>query len=321
MASHRRHLHHPAGILAPVLLSTVLLAGCGGAGEPSASPTATPDDAGATDAGTPVTAAATATPAEEDTGAATESSAATTAAPAVAGMDTVDLGELDWAFRPGANLPETVQVPLSGGTADIDGVTYTLGEVLTVDLTGDGVEDAAAQLTRLDGNAVDDQWYLWVATEDGPVQVTLPVARTASCGTVTESVSVVDEGLQIHEFRRGPGEEGLPCSERGGDERTRVVAALEARNAGEWWPVQVAPAGGYGGICPTATELDGFAHDGALYAAPDTGAPEITGGAQVGVASVEGWPVYGEPFPGWLLVAVVDIEGGNLRCAWSEVPG
>ncbi|WP_151525182.1 hypothetical protein [Serinicoccus kebangsaanensis] len=304
----------PARTAAATLIVASLLAACGG--EPEV-PAESPE--GAVDAEVSAGGAAPEDTADDVAVSAPASDASDD--DALAGLADVDLGETVWIFRPGANLPESVQVPLSGGSAQVDGVSYTLGEVLTLDLSGDGVEDAAAQLTRLDGNAVDDQWYLWIATDDGPVQVTLPVARTAGCGTVTESVTVVDEGLQIHEYRRGPGEDGLACSERGSDERTRVIAAVEARNAGEWWPVQVAPEGGFGGLCPTATDLDGFPHDGALYAAPDTSAPEITGGEPVGVASVEAWPVYGEPFGAWLLLAVMDIEGGNLRCAWSEVSG
>lgn len=315
-------VHRPTVVVA----LCCVLSGCGAsAPDPPAAVTeataADPSAATAAPAGPAVTTATTSPPTEPAPEPAPEPTPRATEAPVATGLEEVDLGEADWLFRPGASVPETVPVPLRGGTATVDTVTYTLGEVLHVDLNDDGLLDAAAQLTATDGNGLDDQWYLWVATDGDPYQVSLPIARTARCGTVTESVSAVPGGIEVHELRRGPGEDGLDCASTGGDERTRTVAVVEARNTGEWWPAQVAPAGGFGGLCPTAVELDGFPHDGPLYAAPDAATPPVTGGGSVGVFALEGWPVYGEAFPGWVLVGVVDTVGGNLRCAWSEVTG
>lgn len=243
-----------------------------------------------------------------------------TAAPTAAGLEETDFGSLPWVFRPGGNLPETVQLEFVDGSATDGMVTYTLGETVHAQLTDDDRMDAAVQVTRLDGNALDEQWYLWVADDDGPVQVTLPVARASRCGTVTHSVTAAEGGgVQIHETRRTIGEDALPCTETGTDERTRVVTAMEARNAGEWWPVRTDPAGGFGGLCPVAAEYEAVPYSGELHPVPnETVGAEITGGAEVGAFPVEPWPVYGEPFPGWILIGVQ--QDGVLGCAWAETP-
>lgn len=236
------------------------------------------------------------------------------------GLEYTDFGNLSWVFRPGGSVPETVQIELVNGKAEEGGATYELGEVVLSELTGDDRMDAAVQITRLDGNAIDEQWYLWIAADDGPTQVTLPVARTARCGTATHSVTAVDSGgVQIYESRRNIGEDGLACSETGGDERTRIVQAVEARNAGEWWPIQTAPVAGFGGLCPTAAEYETWPNDGALYAVPDASAAEdIDSGKRAYIFALEPWPIYGEPFPGWILVGVRQGQDGDMGCAWAE---
>ncbi|MGO1539544.1 MAG: hypothetical protein ACTHZ9_13075 [Leucobacter sp.] len=238
---------------------------------------------------------------------------------APAGLEETDFGNLAWVFRPGGNVPETEQVELVDGTASGEMVSYELGEVVLVELSGDDRIDAAVQITRLDGNALDEQWYLWIATDDGPVQSTLPVARMAPCGNVTHSVTAVEGGIEIHESRRSVADQALPCSEAGTDERTRTVSALEARNIGEWWPVQTAPIGGFGGLCPMTTHMDTYANDAALFAVPDLEASEpIAFDGASEVFEIEAWPVYGEPFPGWVLAGVQ--HGSDQGCAWAERP-
>lgn len=237
-----------------------------------------------------------------------------------AGLERTDFGNLAWTFRPGGSVPETAQLALVDGRASDGMVSYELGDVVLAELTDDDRMDAAVQITRLDGNAIDDQWYLWVATDEGPVQVTLPVARMSRCGTVTHSVTAVEGGVEIHETRRSIVDQSIPCSEPGSDERTRTVAAIEARNAGEWWPVQTAPFDGFGGLCPMTAHLDTYENDGALYPVPDEAATEpiaFDGGTTV--FEIEGWPVYGEPFPGWVLTGVQ--YGHDRGCAWAEVSG
>lgn len=93
---------------------------------------------------------------------------------------------------------------------------------------------------------------------------------------------------------------------------------MEARNEGEWWPVQTAPVSGFGGLCPTAAEYESVPYSGAIHVAPDTPAQEVTGGEPVNVFSLEPWPIYGEPFAGWKLVGLQ--EGDTMSCAWAVVP-
>lgn len=237
--------------------------------------------------------------------------------PAPAGLEDTDFGNLTWVFRPGGSVPETQRVDLVDGVASDGMVSYELGEVILTELTGDDQIDAAAQITRLDGNAIDEQWYIWIATDDGPVQSTLPIARMARCGTVIHSVTAVDGGIEIHETLRRVGDESIPCSDPGSDERTRTVSAIEARNVGEWWPVQTAPFGGFGGLCPMNTHLDAYPNDFDLYPVPDTAASEtISFEGASGIFEIDAWPVYGEPFPGWVLVGVQ--QGDARGCAWAE---
>lgn len=235
------------------------------------------------------------------------------------GLEETDFGNLSWVFRPGGNVPETLQIELVDGAVNDGMVSYELGEVVLAELTGDDQIDAAVQITRLDGNAIDEQWYLWIATEDGPVQSTLPVARMAPCGNVTHSVAAVEGGVEIHETRRSVADESVPCAEPGSDERTRTVSAIEARNVGEWWPVQTEPFNAFGGLCPGTVHLDTYPNDDVLYPVPDleAGAPLALEDAPA-VFEIESWPVYGEPFPGWVLAGVQ--HGGELGCAWAEQP-
>ena len=274
-------------LLAGVLTASFMFTGCA-ASEPTRAGSGTED-------------AATVEPEEE-------------AAPV--GLEETDFGNLTWVFRPGGSVPETQQVELVDGAAADGMVSYELGDVLLAELTGDGRTDAAVQITRLDGNAIDEQWYLWVATDDGPVQSTLPIARMSRCGTVIHSVEAVDGGIEIHETRRTLGDESIPCSDPGSDERTRVVRAVEARNTDEWWPVQTEPIGGFGGLCPSAEHLHPWENTDPLYAVPDIAAAEPVEDA-TGVIELEGWPVYGEPFPGWGLVGVQ--HDGVNACVWAEM--
>jgi len=236
---------------------------------------------------------------------------------AVPGLEETDFGNFTWTFRPGGSVPETVRVDLTDGHAADGMVTYQLGEVVHAELSGDDQIDAAVQISRFDGNAVDEQWYLWIATAEGPVQSTLPVARAARCGNVTHSVVAVDGGVEIHETRRSIADQSVPCSDHGSDERTRVVSAIEARNVGEWWPIQTAPFVAFGGLCPMTTHLDAYESDGPLYPVPgaEAGSTPVLDGA-AGVFEIEPWPVYGEPFPHWALVGVV--QEGEFGCAWVE---
>lgn len=230
----------------------------------------------------------------------------------------IDFGNREWLFRPGGHLPETVTVPLVDGKATVDLVNYEVGDPVFADVNGDGVVDAAVSLTAVDGNGFDQQWYLWITAEPEPIQVTLPIARTARCGTVTKSVTAVDDGIQVHEVRRGIGEDQFACSEEGLDERTRVINAVEVRNVDEWWPVQTAPVPAFGGLCPVAVEYDAYPGGMELFSAPDPAAPIVPADVTTYVFGLEGWPIYGEDFPGWRIIGVKTRED-HMSCSWMPV--
>jgi hypothetical protein len=237
-----------------------------------------------------------------------------------AGLEETDFGNLTWNFMPGGNHPESMQIEMVDGKATDESIEYTVGEVVLSELNGDDRIDAAVQLTMLDGNGFNEQWYLWIATDDGPDQVRLPVANMARCGTAIHSVTAADEGgVVIHESRRYFSEEmTLSCADVGTDERTRTVSVLDIHDAEEWWPVQTAPVGGFGGLCPISADNHADPYTGQMYAGPDTRFPEVTEGNSVGIFPLQAWPVYGEDFPGWTLVGMT--WDGGMSCAWVETP-
>lgn len=216
--------------------------------------------------------------------------------------------------------PETTRVRITDGRAQQGPFSYVVGEPVLADLTGDGLADAAVQITEENDGIESVHWYLWVADGDGGAeQISLPIARTTRCGTTTVSVKAVRRGIEVHELRRAIGEaESLPCSEPGTDERTRVVRAERAGGNDEWWPVEVAPNRGFGGLCPTAAEYEGYPWAGPLFVGPNRTSTRVEPG-QTTVFSVEGWPVYGEDFVGWSLVGVR--QGDDFSCAWTPPRG
>lgn len=237
-----------------------------------------------------------------------------------AGLEETDFGNLTWSFMPGGNQPESMQIEMVDGSATDESIEYTVGEVVLSELNGDDRIDAAVQLTMIDGNGFNEQWYLWIATDDGPDQVRLPVANMARCGTAIHSVTAAEGGgVVIHESRRYFSEEmTLSCADVGTDERTRTVSVLDIHDAGEWWPVQTAPVGGFGGLCPISADNHADPYTGQMYAGPDTRFPEVTEGNSVGIFPLQPWPVYGEDFPGWTLAGMTSDSG--MSCAWVETP-
>lgn len=189
--------------------------------------------------------------------------------------------EAEWSFA-SFGLEAPVMVQLTGGTATDDAArTYELGEPVEADVDGDGVMDAALPITRIDGNAAQELWYVWrgIGLDAEPVaeQVIYPVARTTRCGDVTHAVSAGgDGGLQIDLTLRMPHtDDDLPCSQPGTGELTRHVQLEEID--GRFYPVQTEPVAAWGGVCPPSQWLDGLEDVGISgRAAPPASAPIIT---------------------------------------------
>lgn len=228
----------------------------------------------------------------------------------------IDFANTEWLFRPGGSEVQTLTIPIIGGTATVGNVVYTVGETVESDATGDGRPDAAVQITGTQGRTIDQQWYLWIATDEGLVQSEMPFAQTALCGTTTHSVTAAADGFQVEETRRTIGEEQLPCTEGGSDVRTRIVTALPLSDGDAWWPSQPAPVAGFGGLCPVPAEWETSSYTGAIHTLPDDDSPEVSGGAQVQVFGVASWPVYTD-IPGWQLVGMKSAE--TMSCAWMKL--
>ncbi|WP_449282076.1 hypothetical protein, partial [Leucobacter sp.] len=113
---------------------------------------------------------------------------------APAGLEEVDFGNLAWSFMLGGHQSERTMLDMVDGTAMDGPMEFTVGEVVLSELNGDDRIDAAVAISRADGNGFEEQWYLWIATDDGPHQVPMPIAHMSRCGTAIHSVTAADGG-------------------------------------------------------------------------------------------------------------------------------
>lgn len=236
-------------------------------------------------------------------------------------IENVDFGNLDWIFIPHTQTYPPILVTLSDGTAENEGVQYTVvsNEVVYSDADGDGDLDALVPIEAYaGGNSVDRQWYIWADEGGEPKQVEWPVARTIHCGTVTQDVSASASGFEVHEFRHNIGEEHLACTDLGSDERIRTVGISEPGEYGARWPVQIAPFPAFGGICPVSVEYHAYPTTAEIFAVPDSGASplEPIGETPLLEWQVESWSIYTQSYPGWGLIGLNN--NGNQACAWVK---
>ncbi|MBL3699479.1 hypothetical protein D3228_07435 [Leucobacter luti] len=233
-------------------------------------------------------------------------------------LEDFDFGNTDWIFVPHTETYPPVVVSLVDGTANVEGMQYTVvtDEILFSDADGDGDQDAIVPVEAYaGGNSVDRQWYIWAEHDGEAVQVEMPVARTIHCGTVTANVTAVDGGFEIHEFRHATGENNLACTDRGSDERVRTVGITDLGPNGALWPVQIAPFSAFGGICPASAEYDAYPLDRDVYAVPNGDAqPVMADGLHEW--QLESWSIYSMTVPDWRLIGVR--TGSGLGCAWAN---
>ncbi|WP_136088572.1 hypothetical protein [Auritidibacter ignavus] len=231
----------------------LLLTGCAGSGDPEAADTSSIPGTDTQDAPESPTEAEDSSSAS-DTLSTEESSEEPPepTEPEIESLEDTDFSSISFQFVGYSDTDDSEEKTFIDGTVEAGDpqfpVTYELGEVIHQDLNGDGIVDAAVEIERYEGNSYDGRWYMWIATEDGPEQSPLPFARSGNCGDQVESVTATNEGLEVHERLRAK-DDDVSCAEHGLHERTRTIAADYFDLAGAWWPVQVAPVIGYGGIC------------------------------------------------------------------------
>ncbi len=236
-------------------------------------------------------------------------------------IEEFDFGNTEWSFVPYTESYPSVVLDVVDGSAEVEGMQYTVvtDKIVYSDADGDGDLDALVPIEAYGGgNSVDAQWYIWADRDGEAVQVGLPVARSIHCGTVTERVAAASGGFEIHEFRRNIGEDHLACVDRGSDERIRTVGISKEGPDGSLWPVQTAPFRAFGGICPVTVEYHAHPLTVDAYAAPSEASEPLDAGERGEIMEwqVAEWPVYANLAPGYLLIGVnVDAQQG---CAWAR---
>jgi len=238
----------------------------------------------------------------------------------------VDLATLTWH-----DTPRDTDITLTGGepVGDVmDGGQYTLGDLAPAyaDVDQDGFDDAVASLKRVEGNGLDELWYVWLWDPDAeaPRQILDPVAQQERCATVVSSVKAVDDAFQFTEKYRDLADIGT-CASEPPNKVTRTISIVDDS------PVQSEGHGAYGGICPQPPAGDAnsaLIEDTELHVAPHTDSARVEGDDLYWVA---GLPTGSSPWlerDGWVLVGfgpnidtpTFDEYGPYIPCAWAERP-
>lgn len=235
--------------------------------------------------------------------------------PLVASLREMDWKNSKWIYHNSAQEGDTIAVTLTKGVQRVETANFELGEVVYADLNDDGIDDAAAALQRTDGNFIEQQWYIWVATEDGPSQIDIPIARSMNCGDYIESVEPVNGGVKIEEIHRNIVDEARSCAEGGSEKRVRTVTAVMDPELG-WWPKQTSPTVAFGGLCPAATQMDYIPLNEALFTGPSRNAAKADTSKVKGIIPVDERGVYGVHREGWMLFQVFSSVADQSSCAW-----
>ncbi len=142
--------------------------------------------------------------------------------------------------------------------------TFTVGEPVEEDLTGNGTTDVVVRITAETPGMTEILWYAWVGTGDQeqPLeQVPYALAEDQDCFNTVEHVMVVGDAIEVSEEAqplatgaRGVGMNGCNPLEGDADGRehelsTRTVQLEEIE--GSWYPVTTDPQRSWGGVCRT----------------------------------------------------------------------
>lgn len=209
----------------------------------------------------------------------------------------------------------TVSLTKGTNTDDVGRVT-TLKNTVYSDANGDGFPDAAVEIAVTDGNGYEALWYivLWDNATQHAVQVDDPFARTYRCGDMVDSVTAATRGFTVTEHRTEGDLDN--CADQPPVAITRTVGIRDG------WLAQLAPAKGYGGICPHAIGDDGTHTPPAnLRIGPSTDAPpigDIAKGAWLLLQPADGKYADNE---NWRLVGYSTkntVETWYSACAWTR---
>lgn len=240
-----------------------------------------------------------------------------------------DVRNIVWRSEYRTGFDDSNSIPLTEGKYDLylDGggsVHFNIGESVVADLNSDGYSDLAVELEQRNGNGVSNEWYLWVASSSGAKQVLEPVARTTKCGDVVSDVSVAEGGVEITEYLRNydGSDDDVPCAGTGSNFQKRTVKAVWSEELQEWWPMRIAPAEGFGGICPKSDMAlkNGMGELSlqSVFPMPDQASRNLQSGQQLYFYELDESDGRVSEYPGWKLIGVSGENSTNYRCGWVE---
>lgn len=206
----------------------------------------------------------------ESTATSTTSAAPSSTAPAepqVPDIRDADFGNMTW-IDPIASGDKGAKVRLKNKRAVAYHNKYELGEIVYSDLNSDGVEDAVVSLISGQDNAYWQQYFAWISTDKGPVQVADPIETTQNCGSLVEEVKAVDGGVRVTTFMRSRFQD-TACAEKGPLKQVKTVSVKQFDGEPNYYLIQEKPGLGYGGSCDSEPEGDVVAVQLPVYAAPN----------------------------------------------------
>lgn len=243
--------------------------------------------------------------------------------------DAQAIRHVDLATGTWHDTPRATDVTLTGDApvGDVlDGGQYSLGDLEPVyaDVDDDGFEDALASLKFVQGNGLDELWYVWLwdPETEAPRQVLEPVARQMRCATAVHRIEGVEGAFRISEKYRDLADIGT-CDSEPPKAVTRTIAVVDGHL------VQQDGHAGYGGLCPQPKAGDGdsvLIEDFELFVAPDADSARIEGDD---IYWISGLPTGATPWlerDDWVLVgfgpstgsAAFDEYGPYTPCAWTQ---
>lgn len=189
------------------------------------------------------------------------------AEPQIPDIRDADFGNMTW-IDPVANGDKDAKVRLKNKRAVAHYNEYELGETIYSDLNSDGVEDAVVSLISGQGNGYWQQYFAWISTVKGPVQVVDPIETTQNCGSLVDEVKAVDGGVRVTTFMRSRFQD-TACAEKGPLKQVKTVSVKQFGDDPNYYLIQNEPGLAYGGSCESEPDGDVIAVQIPVYAAPN----------------------------------------------------